>query len=374
MSLRPNRTLILVANNPFGHHLLTSQLLDHYRAMALDTDIILLCNGIMSEGDAPLLPGLKVIDFASRFGGVLSYVSLLFRLVVLRLRHPRAAYHLRGFVSGLFFYVSRLGMVGSARYIYDPRGAFFVEWREAGKSRALSRIFGWAEARLTRKAQATIVTSHRFARLYRRLFGRTGNFLTIYNSTSFPQVDGKVSIVDANPIRLVYLGTFNEWHDMGELVRVMSEATLQLGPDRVEIYIFTPKRFHETAQNAFGTIDCQKVQVDYVNYKDVPNRLAQMHVGVSVIRPTLSTRIASPIKISDYISLGLVPLLNEGIGDFDDHFRHNNSAILYPYKGALDLSNLASVQTVSNREIFDVVSQEAALRTLRPVVDELLKG
>jgi len=374
MSFSPHHPLVLVANNPFGHHLLTSQLLDHYCAMRLDVDIILLCNGVMLEGNQTHLRGLRVIDFSSRFGVLFSYANLLVKLVLIRLRYPHAVYHLRGFVSGLLFVISRLCLLGSARYIYDPRGAFFIEWREARKLRAISRIFRFVESRLVLHAQTTIVTSNRFARLYSRLFETNGTYVTIYNSTSFAYLEGGKPVPAAGPIRLVYLGTFNEWHDMSELFRVMSHAALQLGPDRVELHIFTPRRFHDKVRDTFAKIACRKVDIDYVNYKDIPERLSGMHVGVSIVRPTLSTRIASPIKISDYIALGLVPLLNQGVGDFDDHFRRENSAILFTYQGVLDMSNLANVRTNPNRRIFDAVSQASALGTLRPTVTKLLEG
>lgn len=374
MCMKSQRPLILVANNPLGHHLLTSQLLDLYRAMALDTQVTLLCNGVMTEGGAPHFPGLKVVDFASRFGAPFSYLNLLIKLMILRIRQPEAIYHIRGFVSGLLFCLSRFCRLDSARYIYDPRGAFFIEWREAGKSRILSRLFGWAEAYLTCQAAATIVTSRKFARLYTKLFGPGRTYLTIYNSTSFAYLGGTKEIPTDGTIRLVYLGTFNTWHDMGELFRVMSHAAQQLGPDRVEVYIFTDRRFHDTVKNTFAKIACRTVQVDYVNYQDIPERLSAMHVGVSIVRPTLSTGIASPIKVSDYIALGLVPLLNSGIGDFDAHFQSKNSAILFPYKGDFDMSKLVNVRTAPNIEIFDIVSQTSALSTLQPVISSLLKS
>lgn len=374
MHMTSQRPLILVANNPFGHHLLTSQLLNLYRAMALETQVTLLCNGFMTDGGALHFPGLKVVDFSTRFGSPFTYLNLLIKLVLLRIRQPEAIYHLRGFVSGLLFYVSRFCRLRSNRYIYDPRGAFFIEWLELGKSKFLGRLFGWVEAQLICHSTATIVTSRKFARLYARLFGSNTTYLIIYNSTSFAFSKEKKEIPEDGTIRLVYLGTFNRWHEIDELFRVMSNAAQQIGSNRVEIHIFTPMRFHENVKSTFATIACRKLHVDYVSYQDIPERLSGMHVGVSVICPTLSTRIASPIKISDYIALGLVPLLNSGIGDFDEHFKSKKSAIIFPYQGDFDMSELSNVRTAPNMEIFDIVSQNSALRTLKPIISTLLKS
>src|SRR5690606_27551634 len=114
--------------------------------------------------------------------------------------------------------------------------------------------------------------------------------------------------------------------------------------------------------------------VSYVNYHSIPGALADKHVGVSVVRPTLSSRIASPIKISDYVALGIVPLMNEGIGDFDAHFRTEGAAILYKFGGAVDLCGLEEARTASNKKIYDLVSQAQARMRLAPVVECLRHG
>lgn len=369
MTSKPLPLIVLVANNPYGHHLLTSQLLETYDALTLDgAEIVLLCNGRMPNTDEP---SIRVVSFASRFGGMATSLKLILKLVYLRIRYPNAVYHLRGFVAGFLFYISRLSLMGGVSYIYDPRGAFFIEWREAGRSLILSRLFGCVEARLIRHSVATIVTSDRFSRLYRRLFGDATEYVTIYNATSFPYRDVPMELPQQGPVRLVYLGTFNHWHDMDEVARVMDSAAHQIGRDRTELFIFCPDRFHAAVTQTFGAVDCAALSVDYVRYHDIPARLAQMHVGISVVRPTLSTRIASPIKVADYVALGLVPLLNRGIGDFDAYFTAEGSAILYDFGSELDLLGLVHVRAAPNRKIYDAVSRGEARERLSAVLEHL---
>jgi hypothetical protein len=158
---------------------------------------------------------------------------------------------------------------------------------------------------------------------------------------------------------------------MGEVARVMDSAARQIGRDRTELFIFCPDRFHTAVRQTFGTIDCSALTVDYVRYHDIPARLAKMHIGVSVVRPTLSTRIASPIKVADYVALGLVPLLNRGIGDFDAHFTAEGSAILYDFGSEVDVLGLADIRAAPNRRIYDAVSRGEARDRLSPVVERL---
>ena len=374
MSSRAHPAIILVANNPFGHHLLTSQLLGIYQDLDLGVEIILLCNGKMANAETDSDGPIKVISFAASLGGVFSYLKLIFNLIRLRIKYPDATYHLRGFVAGSLFFLSRIFLLQKARYIYDPRGAFFIEWREKGRSRAISRFFGWCELHLIRNSIATIVTSNRFARLYRRLFGSESKYVPIYNSTSFEFVACRDKFLPDGNFRVVYLGTFNYWHDMEEIARVMASVASQIGAARTEITIYTTHKFHKKARELFGCIDCASLVVDYVSYHDIPEALADKHIGVSVVRPTLSTSIASPIKISDYIALGLVPLLNRGIGDFDEYFAKENSAILYRYGEAVDVSEMAKIRNTPNKLIYDSVSREQALYKIRPIVESLLHG
>jgi hypothetical protein len=366
--------LILLANNPCGHHLLSSQLLANYRALDLDAEMILLCNGVAAGFEPEGEPSLKVMSFQSRFGGPFTFAKLFLLLIQIRWRYPKAAYHVRGFVSGAVFLLSRLGMLRSTRYIYDPRGAFFIEWREAGKSLLLSRIFGCFEAKLIKHSVATIVTSNGFARLYRMLFGLSEKYLTIYNSTNFAFAGANRKLPTKGPVRLIYMGTFNHWHDMDEVARVMRSAVKQIGPKRCEIFIYTSAKFHEPAGELFGAIECAKLHVGYVEYHQIPSELEDKHIGVSVVRPTLSTRIASPIKIPDYAAHGLLPLVNSGIGDFDRHFVEHKSAILYPFGGTIDMSDFDQVNTAANEAIYERVSARQAQATLKPAVENLLDG
>ncbi|MEP2735216.1 MAG: hypothetical protein ABJP34_02875 [Erythrobacter sp.] len=374
MAKQSRLPIILVANNPFGHHLLTSQLLDLYRELDLDTKIVLLCNGVTQGTEISESDPIKVISFATKSGGPLAHINLLFKLIALRFQHRGAAYHLRGFVAGMVFWLSRLFILGSAKYIYDPRGAFFVEWREAGRSLLLSRLFGFAESKLIKHSVKTIVTSKKFGRLYERLFGYRSKYLTIYNSTSFAFAGSGKALPKQGPVRLVYLGTFNYWHDMDELCRVMDAAAQQIGPDRTEIFIYTSAKFHEEAQQKFSAIDCAALHIGYVNYHDIPDAMSDKHIGVSVVRPTLSTGIASPIKISDYVAHGLLPLLNSGIGDFDGHFKENGSAMLYRFGGQVDLSKIAAAKTAPNKAVYENVSRARSREKLAPVVERLLNG
>lgn len=374
MKPSPKRPIVLVANNPLGHHLLASQLLNHYRSLDLDTETVLLCNGVMPHVNSADFDWLEVISFESSKGSVMTYANLVVWLIRVRLLRPRAVYHLRGFVAAAFFYVSRLGMVRHARYIYDPRGAYVVEWREAGRRRGVGRLLQRVEKSLVRHANSTIVTSERFRQLYEQQFGLGPTFVTIYNATCFAFSDSVVPPASVGPVRIAYLGTFNHWHSMDELARVMAQAAHQLGPARVELYVYTLPRFHDLVREKLRTVECASLTVDYVRYEDIPAALVDKHIGISIVRPTRSSRIASPIKVADYVALGLVPLMNEGIGDFDSHFRSNESGILYEFGNSVNLTRLTDIDTSANRQVYDVVSQAEALRRLTPVLERLRHG
>ena len=171
MRKKDRTPLVLVSNNPFGHHLLTSQLLNVYEGLDDGAEIILLCKGVMNGDRRDLDSSFKVISYAAKWSVAFSYLFLLLNLLKLRWEYPRAVYHLRGFVAGGSFFISRLGFLRRSRYIYDPRGAFFLEWREAGGSKIVSGVIRSIESLLIQHSVVTIVTSAKFAALYRRIFG-----------------------------------------------------------------------------------------------------------------------------------------------------------------------------------------------------------
>ena len=71
------------------------------------------------------------------------------------------------------------------------------------------------------------------------------------------------------------------------------------------------------------------------------------------------------------MALGLVPLLNRGIGDFDAYFTAEGSAILYDFGSELDLLGLVHVRAAPNRKIYDAVSRGEARERLSAVLEHL---
>lgn len=368
------RPLVLVANNPFGHHLLASQMLEIYRDMELDQEFILLCNGVTPTADHGAFPNVRVMSFARYRFGALNHLGLIFTFLTLSWSYPKATYHLRGFVVSFLFFLSRMFTLGRATYIYDPRGAFCIEWTEAGRPCWISAIFRHVEARLIRHSFATIVTTQRFSALYENIYGNADKYSVIYNSTSFAYDADKRLDLDGDRIGVAYLGTFNHWHDIDELRRVIESLTQQLPGRAVEVNIFTSVKFHDLVREKFKGLDCAVVNVAYIEYKDIPKALSDVQIGISVVRPSVSTNIASPIKVSDYIANGLIPLMNAGIGDFDNHFVAENSAILYEFGRDLELPDLKAIRPDRNEAIYNAVSKKAAKTRLSQIVQEMTHG
>ncbi|MFW2569227.1 hypothetical protein, partial [Aliarcobacter butzleri] len=71
--------------------------------------------------------------------------------------------------------------------------------------------------------------------------------------------------------------------------------------------------------------------VGFVPYFDVKATLLSMDICISLVVPTESQKIASPIKVSDYIQLNKIVVMNKNTGDVDNPFIKNNSAMIYDY-------------------------------------------
>ncbi|MBP6386956.1 MAG: hypothetical protein KA327_10100 [Pseudarcicella sp.] len=331
------KILILLTNNQISDPFLHSQLLDIYKE---DNKVFqekhLFCG--FSNNEINSQSSFKLHKNALN-EGIVGLLKLLFRFVsfVNALdRKQQKVIHIRGFVSGILYWLSSFFLNGKGKinYIYDPRGAFLNEMVEKKYwLKPIVFLMEMIEKKMIEKSIMTIVTTQKFKDLFVEKYGFADKINVLYNSSSFEDDNSldRISSLENDIINLCYCGTVNHWHNLDEIIRLLVYTKSVLKGKRVITYIFTQKKYHQEVKDKLQSINFEDFKVEFVPYNELQARLLKMDICLSVVMPTLSTSIASPIKISDYIKLNKLMILNKGIGDFDEFYLENNSAILYEY-------------------------------------------
>ena len=333
--MKKKKTLLMISNNAVSDPYLHSQLLDIYENCDLFDQYSIFCG----EGKEEFLRYANIIENGLSKKSFRRYPLFYYNLVktLYKNRKNEMTVHLRGFVSAFLFYLVPKVFLKKHKFIYDPRGAFLIERREKNSKMLFIRFLLRFEKQMIKNSLFTIVTTHKFKELFEGEYGFSDKYLVCYNSSSLKYSREKYNLAESKTINICYCGSVNHWHDLDEIHRLIT-YTRNLFLQKVKVYIFTSTKNKEIVESKFQELDESDLVVKFVDYNKLEEELSQMHVCISVVKPTKSTEIASPIKISDYIMLNKHFILNKGIGDFDLFYEQNNSALLYDYKENLNFT------------------------------------
>lgn len=343
------RKIYLLTNNQQDYPVLIGQLLKLYAEM--DAEIILFCKKPKTESDKNGIKCVYTDKYNWNFINYLYYIYLLSLIPI----DKEAVFHIRGFVSSVIFSLANIFGLPRVNYIYDPRGLFIDERVESGSPLAfLTRPLRWIESRVIKYSMSTIVTTEKFSNVLTESYGYAEKYKVMYNCTSSDFRARKVALASSDELNVCYLGTFNYWHDINELENIVLRL-IKIFPGKVNLFVATSIKFHDMVNESFGKLGLSRLVVSYVPYDQIPVFLSDMDVGISMVKPTKTGIVASPIKVSDYLASSVIMILNKDIGDFDDHYRLHNSAILYNY-GLPDFSfsDLESVESGKNARLYQL--------------------
>lgn len=350
-----NRKLVMLTNNRDNDPFIYSQLLDVYNNDSFFSEYVIFT----SQNKAKKLKYAQVISNGSESTGLKRYIYYYFNLVrfIYSKSSRNSIYHLRGVVSAILFYlIPKIGFP-NPKFIYDPRGLFIMEKMESGKNHFYLRIIKHIEQKLIRDSIFTIVTTEKFKSILSETYGFENKMIVCYNCSSFAPSNNNC-INDLNlKVNVCYCGSINYWHDLDEIYRVMLHISELI--DNCHFNFFTSRKNHSEVEKKFHAIR-ENLTVKFVEYEELSNELEKMDICISIVRPTYTSVAASPIKISDYIQLNRKFISNEGIGDFDEYYKNNNSALLYSYGQELEFTKLdiENINTENNNELKRILSTE----------------
>lgn len=342
--------IILLSNNSDKDPFLYSQLLNVYTDVSQYNDKYVFCS---SEQNTKLA-SFNIVNNGINRTIFLRYIVFYINLFKLLVKHrsDNVTIHVRGFISAIMLFFFPKFLLSSYRYIYDPRGAVILNFNEKSKYlKWFEWLFVIIEKDIIKHSELTIVESEKLKTHLKTTYGYPKKYIVCYNSTSLnskPVIDG---FEFKNTLNICYTGSLNYWHDIHEVKRVFEHLIQVLSTKTVRIHVLTQERYHNIAKQVFNFDN--EVIVKFVPYKEMDAELEAMDICVSVVRPTKSTVVTSPIKMADYINKGKIIVANSGIGDFDEFFIKNNSVLLYSYQEKITFTykDLCKLSPKKNKEI-----------------------
>lgn len=362
--------VVLCTNNKYEDPFLHSQLLNIYDKISFIKNKYLFCRSKNNK----IIEGVINIDY-----GKLTFLVYFFKLLcmIIKINEENTIFHVRGYVSAFIFYFAKnIVFWKKINYIYDPRGAFVVEFSESNfssKDNILLKILRLIEKKIISRSQKTIVTTKRFKELYFEEYGYESKYIVLYNTSAFSSLEfSNVNLEEKEIINICYIGSIDHWHNLDEIIRVL-KYTKEIVPKKTKIYFFTNYSDKNNIKIKLEENLIYDYHVGFIPYSEVETSLKKMDICISIVEPTRSQLIASPIKISDYIQLNKIIISNSDIGDFDDYYKKYNSVKLYPYGKELnfDFNSLINLDLQKNFDLKEKLNIKYNLEKITKILNKI---
>ena len=140
----------------------------------------------------------------------------------------------------------------------------------------------------------------------------------------------------------VYTGSMAVWQKFEDTVKAYKMVETK-GIDHCELWVFTSEK--DEAKRILEKYGVKKYKIDYVSNNELAIALSDAKYGFIIREDNLVNRVATPTKISTYLSCGLIPIYSSCLKDF------SSIATNMAYKICYDKSFIEEVTHFSRKEI-----------------------
>lgn len=210
----------------------------------------------------------------------------------------------------------------NTKVIYNGRGAIHSEQIEFGvyNGTGIEESIFQLEKNAVLKSDMRIGVSKGLIDYWQKNFDYRINFHEIIPScTSFSLILKNFNIKENNHVTIVFSGSSAKWQSL-ELMCKHFDCFLSLNKKiRIKILSKNTSVFSELIEKY-----PDKIQLMWVNHDMVKDILLTADYGYVYREQTETNKVASPVKIAEYLSCGLKLLISNSLGDYTNLSSLNN--------------------------------------------------
>lgn len=195
------------------------------------------------------------------------------------------------------------------KIIYNFRGLGSEEsWRRHG-SKIRRTILQVIEGLIYFCADEVVVVSKNFKRYLENKYGSRKTDVVVlpcsveksYLKPSFSQ----------DFLRFLYLGGFSVWQKPSEAIEIFQKLKKKYRNSKLTIISYS-----QPDARLQGLIESNNVEIVSLPHEKVVRMLPAYDFGFILRENILMNQVSSPIKFSEYVAMGVVPIISPGVGDF----------------------------------------------------------
>ena len=116
-----------------------------------------------------------------------------------------------------------------------------------------------------------------------------------------------------NSNTFVYVGSLNKWQCFDSIIKLYTAIEERCG-NNTKLYVFTKEK--EKALEVINQNRTQNYQIDYVSAEKLGETICQYKYGFVLRDDCIVNTVATPTKLSNYISQGIIPIYSSCLQSF----------------------------------------------------------
>jgi glycosyltransferase involved in cell wall biosynthesis len=318
----------------------------------------------------------------------LSVLSMLARLILLLARCPQEIVLARNFHSALLGIPARW-LFPNSYLVLDLRGAFVHELVLRGAIRqgsAAERFLLWGERRAFMKVDSVLAVSHQLASYVRRRCPHPVevNVIPSCVDPAFFGIDSeavaalRASLGLTDRFVVVYAGSVTAWNQVEPMLDLFAYLRT-LRPNAHFLFLTRSQRDVQAACRQRGWVagDCTVTEVphDWVRIF-----IAAADLGLLLREDNLVNRVASPVKLGEYLACGVPVCVTPYVGDYAGWVREEKVGIVVehsaeaPFQGLDDfVAEVEACRESFRRRCQGLAERKLSRATYADVYERLLR-
>ena len=139
-----------------------------------------------------------------------------------------------------------------------------------------------------------------------------------------------------------YAGSLEKWQCFEKTVLLYKSIERHIPNAKMCVYVKDSK----TAKELLDKYEIENYEIAYFNHKDLEYELKKAKFGFCIRDDIEVNRVATPTKLSNYISLGIIPVYSKCLSSFYNKSKNNPYCVCVDEDGWLD-----KIINISNMEI-----------------------
>ncbi|MCC6181489.1 MAG: hypothetical protein IT237_06615 [Bacteroidia bacterium] len=226
----------------------------------------------------------------------------------------------------------------STKMVYDGRGAIAAEWHEyqvVNHPMLLNSIFE-LEKQCVLNADFRIAVSQQLIKHWKEVFNYESNKHVVIPCTLSSQFESvkldEISIqqkraeygLNSDDVVMVYSGSVAGWQSFTLLLNFI-KPILSSGQQFKMIFFSDASKQIEELIHQFP----EQVKWVHLSSEKVAENLIIGDYGLLIREETVTNRVASPVKLAEYLACGLKVVISNHLGDYTDFILQTNSGFLF---------------------------------------------